>query len=109
MKGMIYQYDETIRPGDIITSYKAGFYRVLKVTKRYYTKEMEPSFDYLEREFGVRPKVGDEMNPIIDSERLLTSTFKVRKGADSCDAAFCKKISPEIRSKVMDTLDWDIA
>lgn len=64
--GVVLKCDLTIEPGDIITAYHKGFWKVTKVTPR---KSNTPVIEYT--------KIGG-------------------KGTKSCDGAYCKKVIPEV-------------
>ena len=72
------RYDKSIKIGDLITSYSKGYFRVTKVVRRFYTKDDEESFDFLENKYGTRPRLGDEYNPTIHSRKLLDLKFNKR-------------------------------
>lgn len=101
MKNKEFDYDKTIKAGDIVTSYEDGYFRVTKVERRFYTKDDEDSFDFLEKKYGVRPKIGDEMNPTIHSELLVTDDFEIEEGMDECDATFCERVNKRLTKKIL--------
>lgn len=59
------RYDSSIKPGDIITAYHKGYWKVDKVIDR-----------------------GKYTAPIIEYTRVG------KKGKNSCDGGYCKKIDP---------------
>lgn len=59
------RYDSSIKPGDIITAYHTGYWKVDKVTDR-----------------------GQYSAPLIEYTRIG------KKGKKSCDAGYCKKVDP---------------
>lgn len=61
---MVLKYDPTIQPGDIITAYHKGYWKVTKVIPR---ADNTPTFEYIR----------------ID-----------KKGSKSCDASYCRKVDP---------------
>lgn len=60
------RYDSSIKPGDVITAYHKGYWRVDKVTDR-----------------------GKHSAPYIEYTRIG------KKGKNSCDAGYCSKIDPQ--------------
>lgn len=63
--GVVLKCDLTLTPGDIITAYHKGFWKVTKVTPR---KSNTPVVEYT--------KIGG-------------------KGNKSCDGSYCRKVDPE--------------
>jgi hypothetical protein len=103
----MYTYDKTIKVGDLITSYRKGFYRVVEIERRYYTDDDETSFDFLEKQSGHRPHIGDERNPRVISRKILNTKYNKSVGIDSCDATFCSKIDLQTKLKIERILEAD--
>lgn len=61
------RYDSSIKPGDVITAYHKGYWKVDKVNDR-----------------------GKHSAPLIEYTRIG------KKGKNSCDAGYCTKIDPEV-------------
>lgn len=64
--GAIIKCDLTIKPGDVITAYHKGYWKVTKVIPR---ANSTPTFEYT--------KIGG-------------------KGSKSCDGSWCRKVDPEV-------------
>ena len=96
------QFDNDIKPGDLITAYHAGFHRVTEVKRRFYTAYDE--------ECG-RGKEGDEYNSLIVYQTVLTAKYKITKSKkEKCsDASFCQKLTKqaieERRKKLIDEIN----
>ena len=82
-----------IKLGDIIRTYHKGFWRLIKIERRFLTK------DDLRYEAYKNHKVGDEYSPMFVYEFVMSSDFKVPKTKkpkqNSCDASYCKKVTAE--------------
>ena len=77
-------------PGDIITTYHAGYWRLKEIQRRFITK------DHLKYDCYKHKNVGDEYSPIFVYEQVLTKDFKpCKKLTKECDAAYCQKVTKE--------------
>lgn len=84
-------HDKNLKVGDVITAYHAGYHRVTKVERRFYTKDDE-------QRYNGRYKAGEEFNSLIEYETLADAKGKLRKKpgkAKHCDAGFCTLVSKE--------------
>lgn len=85
------KFDKNLKGGDVITAYHAGYHRVTKVERRFYTKEDE-------ERYGGRYKAGEEFNALIEYETLADAKGKLRKKPGKprhCDAAYYSLVSKE--------------
>lgn len=86
------EFNKDLKPGDLITAYHKGYWRVTHVERRTHTSCT------LSRGSGC--KVGDEMGSMIHYELVMDSKFRLPSGKrppkrDKCDAAWCEKVTPE--------------
>jgi hypothetical protein len=86
-----------LKPGDIITAYEKGTHEVIRIERRFYTKELIDGFPTA---FGDKA-VGDEYNPMIVYRRRLNSKGKVLKSKKeiSCDSSYCHKVTLDTIAK----------
>lgn len=89
-----------IAVGDIITTYHKGYWRLVKINRRYLTKrDLEMYHEAGEYKYK---KVGDEYSPIFVYEQVMTDSLKpvTRKSQKECDASFCQKVTKDIITKM---------
>jgi hypothetical protein len=77
--GVVLQYDETLREGDVITTYYSGFYILSRIEER---PNQTPLFHFtqLAKENG--------------------SMIKKSKKEKSCDASYCRRFTETIDSVI---------
>lgn len=80
-------FNKDLKPGDIITAYHKGYWRVTHVERRTHNSATMRAGD----------KVGDEMSSMIHYELVMDSRFRAPSGKrppkrDKCDAAWCQKV-----------------
>ncbi len=96
------KFDQGIKPGDIITANHAGFHRVTKVKRRYWTKNDD--------KYHRGRIAGQEYSSLICYITILTKDYKPSKGKKEkgCDAGFCvrlnKKMVTERRAKLLEQI-----
>jgi hypothetical protein len=75
----------TFKKGDVITAYHAGYWRVIKVIRRFY--------DEHDVKYG-RGALGQEYSPLLQYEKIMNKNFTVPAKAtlQECDASFCKVV-----------------
>ena len=73
-------------PGDIITTYFKGYYRLESIQRRYLTQ------DDLKYQAYKDKKAGDEYSPLFHFVQVADGTGKPKKSKalKTCDAAFCE-------------------
>jgi tryptophanyl-tRNA synthetase len=86
------EYKE-FKVGDLITSYRKGYWKLVKIDRRFYTqKDVDTYHCYKDK------KVGEEYSPLFHYQAVLTPQGKKVMKANSqihqCDAVYCKKIGP---------------
>lgn len=79
-------WDRSLKVGDIVTAYQSGFWRITAIEPRSAEKERYLLTD-------AQRQRGEEPNPLIHIEGVLTSTFKPTRRKDRCDAGYCKRVT----------------
>lgn len=79
-----------LKPGDIITAYRAGTHKVIAIERRF-LYECDLIGEHKNK------KVGDEYFPLIHYQCILNSNGSVTKSKRTfqCDASYCHKITAE--------------
>jgi hypothetical protein len=90
--------------GDIITTYHKGYWRLIKINRRYYTEDDINRFGKESHQSYYGKKIGDEYSPIFVYEHVMTENFKLakKKNIQSCDAEYCKKVTKDTIEKMKD-------
>jgi len=90
-----------IAEGDIITTYHKGYWRLVKIQRRFLTKDDISRFGGASGPYAGK-KVGDEYSPIFVYEQVMTENFKpvTRKTRKECDASYCQKVTKDIITKM---------
>lgn len=78
--------ENKIKEGDLITAYHAGYHRVTKIERRFYTESYKQRFH--------NAVVGEEYSPLIYYYTVANSKFKkVNSKKDKCcDASYCRLV-----------------
>jgi hypothetical protein len=100
---MVKKYKE-FKLGDIITTYHKGYWKLIEIQRRFYTKN--ENADYLKR---INKKIGDEYSPIFVYEQVLTAAFETpnRKKPlrKECDAQWCRKLTTEVINEMIEDMN----
>lgn len=79
--------------GDIIRGYKKGYWKVIKITPRFCTKNMQKYSHY------TNVPLGAEVNCLITVIRYCNDKFivyKRSKAQDNWDVGWCEKVTPQL-------------
>ena len=86
-----------MKVGDLITTYYAGFFRLEKVERRFYTEEHIKYFP------SYKDKLGEEYSPLYYFTQEYDSNGKPKKSKQkACDAQFCKPAKDFIKKEILD-------
>lgn len=72
--------------GDVIIAYHKGFWRVIRVIRRYY--------DAHDVQFRGKT-LGVEYSPLLQYEKVMDASFRIpvgKKSLKECDALYCKVV-----------------
>ncbi len=84
-----------MKVGDLITTYYAGFFRLEKVERRFYTEEHIKYFP------SYKDKLGEEYSPLYYFTQEYDTNGKPKKsGQKSCDSKFCNLAKDYINNKI---------
>jgi hypothetical protein len=86
-----------MKEGDLITTYYAGFFRLEKIERRFYTE------DYIKYFPSFKDKLGEEYSPLYHFTQEYDSNGKPKKSKQkSCDAQFCNLAEDFIKQEILD-------
>lgn len=94
-----------IKVGDIITAYRAGIHVVVNVERRYYLKNMPPSYTVLESDTNFDIDLCDEeASPLVYYKTLYNSKGKKQNSNKIyiCDKFFCKPYEEFLENKLVE-------
>jgi hypothetical protein len=75
-----------MKEGDLITTYYAGFFRLKRIERRFYTEKDINTYSSCKDK-----KIGEEYSPLFYFEQEYDSNGNPKKGKEKrCDAEFCK-------------------
>ena len=83
-----------MKEGDLITTYYAGFFRLKRIERRFYTE--------YDLQFTSKDKVlVAEYSPLYHFEQEYDSNGNVKTSKEkACDSAFCKPAEEKIREEI---------
>ena len=93
-------YGSSLKVGDLVTSYGAGYFRISGITRRFYASDTEHIMLYQNKSDGKARRLGDEYNPLIQVTRLLNTNFEKSIKADECDGMYCTRLAGQELNKV---------
>jgi DNA-directed RNA polymerase beta subunit len=97
MKGTV-SCDKGIKIGDLVTTYKKGYFIVTGITRRFLTQEAIDKNPYWN---GSGKVGGDEYASTIYSRQIMSQAFKPKKGDYSCDEGYCEVVTEkELMNKI---------
>lgn len=83
-------HDQSLRVGDIVTAYVKGYWRVVRIERRFVTAS---NFNVWISTIHPNVGVGDEFNPLFYLEMIFNSNFTKRgKKTCQCDAQYCHRV-----------------
>jgi hypothetical protein len=86
-----------MKEGDLITTYYAGFFRLKKIERRFYTEELIKYYP------SKKDKLGEEYSPLYHFTQEYDSNGKPKKSKQkACDAKFCNPAKDFIKQEILD-------
>lgn len=97
----------SIKVGDLVSAYWAGYYEVIKINRRWEKKDGKTlhertAYSILGEENFSEDTCGEEMNPLITVIQKFTKEGKpvVTKKEKICDSCFCKPAKEHIEEEI---------